>query len=539
MTGMMAISFVKALANNLRNNWPGLLLAGLGLVPLLVFHFEELWMRPAYQFFPFVLGGALLLAWRNATELDQPMISGNNLVLRILGGVTTVFYLVGIVLNSPWLGMMTLLLALAMLFWACGGKKVLRAFLPVIVILLAITPPPLGWDDKFMVWLRSEVMTVSSRFLDLMSIVHVLEGNTILLPGKVLLVEEACSGINSIILCNTLCLFYTFWKGRPAAWLLITLPATCVFVILGNILRITGGAALDYYQKCDVLSGRPHEIFGLLLLVVYCGLIWSLDEFMLFLSSSSFHREAEDDSLVADSPALAGNQPLAPARALVSKGTGCILGIMGIVAFGAHLSRGEFHNVAALPNLGAPKDIHLSLPENISGWQQTSSETATNMIAEIEGVRSVIWHFQQGDRAAVVAVDYPLEGFHNVRSCYSANGWQIASEERLPLRGSGDSMNVFKLVMERSSYQHAVVFHAVINEHGRWLLPPERKDAFSARLFGNDPAVYQPSYRIQVLSESYTALSAADLVDAQDLFYTAAKLLSGQLRDCFRGTSSK
>jgi len=100
-------------------------------------------------------------------------------------------------------------------------------------------------------------VNTSSALLDWLRVTHVLEGNTLLLPGKTLLVEEACSGINSFILCNAFCLFWILWQRRTLGWLWLAMPATSLFVVLGNVIRITAGTAAYYYWQVNLLSGWP------------------------------------------------------------------------------------------------------------------------------------------------------------------------------------------------------------------------------------------------------------------------------------------
>jgi exosortase len=513
----------------------GLLLAGLGfilaLAPLLRVFFCELWARSAYQFFPMALGAAGMLAWRAWRELDGQFTPGSRRGMNLLVGVTVMVGVAGNILWSPWLGMLALLLVLATLVWSLGGRRAVTTFGPALLMLACILPPPLGGDMDLTLWLRSVSVKTSSGLLDLLQIVHVLHGNTILLPGKALLVEEACSGINSVVLCGAFCLFWTFWQRQSLIRLLILLPATCSFVVLGNVLRITVGAALNYYQQVDLLTGRPHEVFGLVLLLVYCGLILSLDQLLTFLAHPA-KRSAESARIsigVSPLPAI----PSAPgkpvqAQLLGFKLAGWFVGVVGIGALATRLifSGNQANNT--LPIAVVPRDIKLSLPATVGDWQRGDTNSGTLKLTETLGVRSILWRFQRGEIEAVVAVDYPLAGFHNVKICYQNNGWLVKAEDAISSRQNDVDLHAFSLILERSP-GYAVVCYSVVNEQGQWLSPPVRNNILWERFFGASPADFQTGYRIQVLIGCYAPLSAATVGDAQELFLQVRQLLVQQL----------
>jgi exosortase len=509
-----------ALKNLLKQNRLNLLLSALGAGPLVWIFFRELWRHPAYQFYPIALVAAAVLAYRAAGDLGGIAVPGSRGKARFLGGVAGAFFIAANTLWSPWLAMLALLLMLMTSLWNIGGARALRAFLPALLVLACIIPPPLGWDQKLTVWLASVAASVSSCALDYMKVVHTLEGNTILLPGRSLLVAEACSGINSVVLCSAICLFYALWRRRPLGWLLLLMPLTCFFVILGNVVRITTGAGLFYFQHVNWLEGRSHEVFGLVLLALYFVLIASLDQFMVFLVNplrpSMLDSRGEPEFSKPD------------ARHWTSGKGGWFVALVGIGVFAARISVGDVHAGTLVPDLGKPLDLKLSLPPEIAGWRQEKASPDIK-VAETMGVRSIVWRFVRDGAEALVAVDYPLEGFHNVKSCYQNSGWQVLSEVKMPAEPGEPAIPALKDTMLRHACEHAVVYHAVINERGEWLLPPVRKSALGVRVKGTDAVMFQTSYRIQALSSAYAEPPVTVVASLHDLFLRSALLLRQQL----------
>jgi hypothetical protein len=212
---------------------------------------------------------------------------------------------------------------------------------------------------------------------------------------------------------------------------------------------------------------------------------------------------------------------------------GLAIAILGLAVFGVRIWAGDAPTATAWRNRSAPRELKLSLPANLAGWQRLDVKDDRAAVAETAGVRSVLWHFQRGGAQATVAVDYPLEGFHNVKVCYTHRGWRVVKEENLTNAPHMGEMHAIKAVMDKSVCLHAVVFHAVINEQGQWLSAPERIGALHGRLFRSRAAEFQTSYRIQVLTGGYVPLSDSVVSDAQELFFAASQTLAQQLLSQF------
>jgi exosortase/archaeosortase family protein len=362
----------------------------------------------------------------------------------------------------------------------------------------------------------------------------VLDGNTLQLPGKTLLVDEACSGINSFVLCNAFCLFWVLWQRRPPGWLWLAIPATSFFVVLGNVIRITTGAAAYFHWQMNLLSGRPHEIFGLLLLLGYCGLILSWDQLLVFLTQPSRSPSAVQGENAAPPVARPFADGLRSGPVFGFKFAGALLAVVGLGVFAAHLFAGGRHGLAALPNLNSPRELKLSLPASLAGWQRVNPRSGDLALVETMGVKSVSWRFQREGIEAVVAVDYPLDGFHNVEVCYINNGWRVLAEDKLALPQSREDLHAIKLTLEQS-IRRAVVFHSVVDERGAWLSAPQ---ALASRL-ANTTAAPQTGYRIQLITGGYSPLSEAAEGAARELFFQARQTLVQQLVDQLRKTAAK
>ena len=527
---------VETLLSRLRAGWMSLILSVLGFAPLLWLFFWWSWKRPAYQFFPLALVAEGLLAWRAFKETGITAVPGNLWLTRWLTLATGIIYLLANYLWSPWLGFITFLLGLMTVAWGLGGKVLLKAFVPVILMLLTILPPPFNWDQDLTVWLRSVAVNTSSALLDSLQVTHLQDGNTLLLPGKQLLVEEACSGINSFVLCNACCLFWVLWRRRPLFWLLLALPLISLFVVLGNVIRITAGTVADYYWRINLLSGWRHETFGLGLLLSYCVLILSVDQLLVFLTQSIWTPATLRIEPTSSTPVVPLTEGLRPRPMFGFKFVGGILAVVGIGFFAAHLLAGGRHGLAALPKSASPsRELKLTLPARLAGWQRMSADAGDQALVQTLGVHSTLWHFQCKGSEAIVAVDYPLDGFHNVKLCYQLNGWQSLAEAELYLPQTKEDLHAIRLTLEKSIH-HAVVYHSVVDERGAWL-----STSFVGGRFvtPSDTGSVQTGYRVQLITGGYFALSGAATTSAQELFFQARQTLVPQLVEQLRKRSAQ
>ncbi|MEI6076704.1 MAG: exosortase U [Verrucomicrobiota bacterium] len=506
----------------------------LGFAPLLALFFSSLWNRSTYQFFPMALIGSGLLAWRVVKEKEVHLASVTLWSIRLLSLTGVLLFLLAYVVWSPWLSFIAFLVTLVALLWGLGGKSLLLTFVPALLMVLAILPPPFNWDQTLTLWLRSVAMDVCSALLDCFQVTFARDGNTIQLPGKVLFVEEACSGINSFILCNVVCLFWLLWQRRPLQWLLLAMPATSLYVMLGNIIRITSGAIMYYYRRVDLLSGWKHEAFGLALLLGYCGLILSLDQLLVFLNRPVTAR-ASRGSVPALIPLPAGPElpALSAPRSHPLFGFPFVGVLIVIVALGAtalQLRHMGSHPIrVALSDFKTSRPIQLSLPQKVDGWDRINNDSGDRAMVETLAVHSIIWRFQRDGIMTSIAVDYPLNGFHNVRICYVGNGWNVVSEGRLLDPQTQVDQHALALTLEQTLH-HAVVFHSVINEQGKWL---DAESSFQSRF-----AVSQETgFRIQLALQSYAPLSSAATAAAEKLFFQARALLVPQIIDEIRKTA--
>jgi len=201
----------------------------------------------------------LATAWREST----PPASGPWVVL--LAASFEVLAVLGDVIFAAGVGVPLLLLAT---LWALGGRRLLAPAALPIGFLVMMVPPPGFVVTRILIHLKFFVTAISVELLRASGTVVASVGNQILIPGHVLFVANACTGLTSIVtmlpLATVIAYFFSHGTWRRIVVVLSVVP----LAIAANILRIVITVALVNTQGIEVAQGNLHETFGVATFVV-------------------------------------------------------------------------------------------------------------------------------------------------------------------------------------------------------------------------------------------------------------------------------
>src|SRR5207248_41466 len=159
-----------------------------------------------------------------------------------------------------------------------------------------------------------------------------------------------------------------------------------------------------------------------------------------------------------------------------------------------------------------------------------------------EGENSRQWRYQAGRLTALVSLDYPFKGWHELPLCYESFDWQLEPPEEgeLTAEAANDyAMSArFKKPLGRSAY----LWFAALDEAGKPVPPPphagkwkqwlnSRFEAPLGGLFGRDEPPDAPqrqerlTYQVQVFVEAYSPLAPEERDRVRDLFRAAYREL--------------
>lgn len=432
--------------------------------PLVYVHLQQLWSRPHYQFFPLVLlASASLMVMRARSEDDhwRTVTRGVLLLSRGLLLASVALLTLAMIRLSPLGAYVSLLLMLAAMILRLG----LPAWGPWALLLLLIRVP-YGQDVALIQWMQRVTTRLSSTALDTIKVEHIAEGNVLTFPGRSLFVEEACSGVVSMLAIVACAAILAVW-WRRSLFHGIALIATGLFWAGGmNVVRVvTIAIALDGYG-IDLTEGWRHEAVGLCVFVVSLLALFSTDRLLLFIFApvpmnplSSYWPYAGENWLVRvwnfgagldpDAEALDAyddwsnpvyddeiepvsrstpTKPICPVKARPWEWAFALLfvGIGGVQVFAGI---GPFSVAPPVKQtaLGLKAE---DLPANLAGWEQVDFEEQHRDGSSVFGEHSRLWTYRNGPYVVRLSLDFVFPEWHELTACYSGTGWTVDSRSR-------------------------------------------------------------------------------------------------------------
>ncbi len=476
---------------------PAALIAA-SFVPLGIQFGQGLWARPSYQFFPLLLPGAAVLLWRSCRRLG--VLEPDRLAGGAAAACAWLLLALGVAVITPWFGAIGALLALLGAAFALGGRPLVRAALPAWGFLWLAVPPPREFDVTLVAKLQTVASHWSSRLLDVLGVYHVMDGNVVTIGGNELLVDQACSGINSLMTLLAGTVFYVLWTKTPLVRSLILVAASVFWVLFGNVARIVAVVLLTGLG-IEATSGWRHELLGFLALVLMLAMVVSTDQMVSFVGSGvalmksllswqgrrQWRKEKARAAQAAEGSLFSRTQPSRHPRSAPSEnrvapapepepepefepeGAGAGPERLTDSSEPTHLAGvertwlGSWFVAAAFGLLLVPQafmpgptwnDILAGdvfprwfaaakadfLPERVGENRRVDFRTESREGDNSWGEHSRIWSYRGPGRGVAVSLDYSFIGWHDLTQCYRSRGWEMIGlrvEPASPGEGGG------------------------------------------------------------------------------------------------------
>jgi exosortase len=510
--------------------WAVAAILALALLPLLVRFAAQLWLRPHYQFGPVVLLGSAVLAWLRVRRLG-PLTPGSAGWAGLFLGVAAALLAAADLLDSSWLGAVAALALLPAALHAAGGGRLLRAALPAWVLLWLVVPPPFELDRQLILWLQSLVAGWASGVLDLLGVYHVMAGNVVETGGRRLMVEEACSGVNSLFSVLAYTLFFVFLFRRPRVHAGLLLAAAVAWVLVANVARVVGVAYFTTRWGFDLTQEARHQAFGALLFVLALGFLWSTDRLILFFAAPAV--PPKPAAVAAEATRLPDRSVLTawPVIAVFS-----LLALAPLALVAAGTAERPRPGAAAAPEDGVAAD---SLPARFGAWRRKDDKdkgftTETRNAGSAFGEFSKVWTYQAGGDVAVFSLDYPFPSWHDLTRCYTGQGWTMEDQAVHQAEG-GEATDGYVVVrLSKPAYRSGYLVFCQFDRDGAPLEP--RRGAAYLSLFRHETVLRKwwgrltgapdptpadppgPVYQLQLFVESCSPLTPAAQKEAEAFF---------------------
>lgn len=511
-----------------------LALLALAYGPLLYTHGTILWAKPHYEFFPLVLAGSAILAWSASKRLGALQPGKYRWLVWLGAGFCLLTLAWGALIDAPLFGVTSFLVGILVFLYSFGGWTLLKAMLPAWIFLWIAVPPPRNLDISLILWLQSSTSSWSSYFLDLFGILHRMQGNVVEVPKKMLMVEQACSGINSLFAILTCSLFFVFWSKRGIIHAIFLLAAGVGWVLVGNLARVIIIAVAWDRRGIDLATGWKHEALGFAIFAVLLVLVWSTDRLLMFVFATLkgllfWRREAMSRELQAKLerqrakdygstrwPSLAGAWFMAkPALACLAA-----IGLFN----GAMLAMGSMQGAPLTADVLVQRFGKLDkgfFPPKIGNWEQDKFEEEQRSAGDIKGDYSRTWHFRNKDLPAIFSLDYAWTDYHELQVCYNSSGWTVAKrQEHLnPIPGTDRTDHIMELDMTKPLGQTSYLLFTQFESDGLAANLP-KGESIVERLtrFSFKPKKRLLVYQTQVFTQGYAPLSDAQKKECWQLF---------------------
>ena len=180
------------------------------------------------------------------------------LLLFFFGTASGIFF-------ANWIAFFPAMLGL--IFLSFGKTLTLISASPLLILFMA-KPLPDSLVVRIFWPLQVFAARVSAKTLELLDVPVYLTGNIIEIPGMKLLVEEACSGMRSVMALVTLALIVIYFiELRWFSKLAIVALSLLVAVML-NIFRVALTGLLAYFYDPAAATGFFHSFSGLIVFLV-------------------------------------------------------------------------------------------------------------------------------------------------------------------------------------------------------------------------------------------------------------------------------
>ncbi len=523
----------------------------LGYLPHVLAYSGNLIQHEHYQFFPLAWIGSVVLVWLRREDLE---VRGE-VALPAAGwlsiGLASLMLAAAGIFNSSWVAMVSVLPMALGMAWLAGGWSTVRVIGPALVLYATTIRLPGSLDATLIRNLRALAVGISSRVLDAIGIIHAPSGNILRVPGGDLLVDEACSGVNSLVSIVAVVLFLGLLLRRRPLHLAILLAWSVGIVVLANVARVSIVTIAFARWQVDLLHGWKHEALGVALYAVSLTLVMSLDQLILLLSAIIPRRSSNVAWDMADRPAPSRSRTssaglgssgrrvagLRPRQLAICATTLAAIALINPTRWGyAALVYGVEASGDAGPMTQRIKTSlsEQSMPVELAGWRRIGFKTEERQRDNVFGQYSACWQYRLGNRTASVSVDYPFPGWHELTICYEAIDWTLQQRhvQQGAIDGSGSqrSSPFVAATLGNRSGEHASLRFGLVDDKGQWVepAPAEGMGLGGMRTAWGRPRS-RPSYQFQVFSAGFRPEGAEEQQQDSSLFLTAFREIQRQL----------
>jgi len=207
-----------------------------------------------------VIPAAGFMVWRKRVKLSQiPRTHSAWGLFFVLWGAGQAS--LGMAAHWTWISRTAFLISLTGSIAAVYGVGVVRELAYPLATLILMIAPPTFLYERFTLDLQLIAGRLGADCLELMGYPVLREGNVLEMVGIKLSVEEACSGLRSLVSIVFLCVLYNHFFVRGNLTRAVILAMAVPIAIIGNVGRIVMTGVVGQHNH-ELAGGFAHEALG-------------------------------------------------------------------------------------------------------------------------------------------------------------------------------------------------------------------------------------------------------------------------------------
>lgn len=501
---------------------------GLWLVafaPVLWIHFRQLATQDHLSHFPITIGLIAFLAYGRRAELPSVKFRLSVYALVLAGLATACVLLCGWV-GSGWIGMFGAVLAAWAMIELAGGPAARIPLRPAIVLSWMLLPLPFGMDRSLIIAMQKMASRVASSWLDLQGIANLATGVVVRTPGHDYLVEEACSGVNSLFAALTIALFWVLHQQYGWIRSILFCAATVFWVLFANVIRVWAVVYFDSQRGIDLVSEPNHTIVGLLTFGSAMAMSASTVWLFSFVLPPPFVHEFVDGEM--KSKAGGGEIPAKWSKGILAS-AGVVLLVTGWGLFRPTTNQVAAHTIADESLM--PVIDNGAMPTQVGGWTLKRSDRIVRDASHAFSFVSQTWTYSNGSFDTVISLDGPYDSWHDLGYCYGGVGWQLRDSQNVSLSTQPNARAIpcVELNMYRGDSERSLVMFTSFDSAGSIVQPPAAHGSIYRNLINRLGMSYErptiegaaarpPIFQVQLLLESGVELTPEERSSADFLY---------------------
>jgi exosortase len=230
------------------------------------------WNEPEYSHGFLIPVISAWLIWSRRDALREADVTPGYWGLSVMVSAICV-YIAGSVGADLFLQRVSLVLMLAGGVLYVAGPAVLRIVLFPLALLLLSIPLPGILFNSIAFPLQLLAAQVSSAVLEACSVPVFREGNVMHLAAASLDVEEACSGIRSLMSLTTLSVVYVYLIHTSWIPKMVLILAVVPIAIIANVVRVTVTGMLAHYASVETALSVFHTASGVSVFLIAAAML--------------------------------------------------------------------------------------------------------------------------------------------------------------------------------------------------------------------------------------------------------------------------